>query len=258
MIRALQNDLQTDGGITDAWYLHNTSLFLLPHPHEQPHVNLFFFARPLAMFADAFSLSPSPSWRKRSVSSRASLTHWCTIATRRPIARPELRVQRVLSICRWHGTNRNASSPVYFYDAGFYSTPAILQDDSTALSASSIFFSFLFSFFGKSIGASTTPSLLIARRLIGLSARRPHFEYRTLAHGRWVGRRLSIHSIRFNSFNCVKHGRVEYFLYFRTARPQRWRRREVRNSDCSGKIDTGSNDNCLARNVTSFRESPIL
>lgn len=39
---------------TDARYLHNTSLFLLPHPHEQPHVNRFFFALPLAMLVAAF------------------------------------------------------------------------------------------------------------------------------------------------------------------------------------------------------------
>lgn len=84
----------------------------------------------------------------------------------------------------------------------------------------------------------------------------PHFEYRVLAHGRWDDQRLSIHSIRSNSFNYVKHGRVEYFLYFR-ARAR------------SGGVDGGQEqrlfkedwyrfDRQLARNVTSFCESPIL
>lgn len=95
-----------------------------------------------------------------------------------------------------------------------------LQGDNrqcVALSVRFPFFIIIFFFFFSGNRSTRLDSVLRSLSRDGLSVRRPwpHFEYRTLAHGRWVDRRLSIHSIRSNSFNCVKHGRVEYFLYFR-------------------------------------------
>jgi len=57
---------------TDARYLHNTSLFLLPHPHEQPHVNRFFFALPLAMSVIAFLSLSFSTKNKRGTESQSS------------------------------------------------------------------------------------------------------------------------------------------------------------------------------------------
>jgi len=70
---------------TDAQrYLHNASLFLLPHPHEQPHEKPFFFDLPLAISPVAISGCADPTFRPggafRISRERIRCTHWCTIA----------------------------------------------------------------------------------------------------------------------------------------------------------------------------------
>jgi len=102
----------------------------------------------------------------------------------------------------------------------FYRAPAICRINNESTTCR--YWRFLFPFFlfsGNRLTLRFFDSLLRSLshdQPCGLSARPwPHFEYRTLAYGRWGDRRLSIHSIKFNSFNCVKHERVEYFLYFR-------------------------------------------
>jgi len=107
--------------------------------------------------------------------------------------------------------------PDMFLRRYFYRAPAIrrINNESTMC-----YWRFLFFLFSENrLTLCFFDSLLRSLshdQSCGLSVRPwPHFEYRTLAYGRWSDRRLSIHSIKFNSFNCVKHERVEYFLYFR-------------------------------------------
>lgn len=118
-----------------------------------------------------------------------------------------------------------------FYNRIFYRAPTNCKVITGNVSYR--YLSFFFHFFSrKSIDAFSTrcfaPYRTTADQPYGLSTRRPwpHFEYRALAHGRWGDQWLSIHSIRSNSFNYVKHAGAlnTSFIFARVLAARRWRR----------------------------------